>query len=166
MKFVRTVLLACLLIPATSFADTRIAVVNPVKAIFETDLAQARGAELEAANRKDDEHLTKLREDIQGITDKLKRDGKTMSTREQMHLSDDREAKIKEHEEIQAEAQKRLESARKQLIGNLKPKYDEAVAEVARQQGIDIVLSNREVEFAGEKSDITAEVTKRINQMK
>jgi len=165
MKTMKTVLFAVLMVPMFALAD-KIAVVDPMQAIIETEEVKSRNATLESSLEADSQRLRKLRDDVTKLEERLQRDGMTMSSEERNRLTDERDTKGFEFQSLQQSLQRRVNSDRQELIEQMEPKVLRAIEEISKEMGLDMVISAQAVVYAKPDLDITAQVTQRINRMK
>ena len=165
MKTMKTVLFAVLMVPMFALAD-KIAVVDPMQAIIETEEVKSRNATLESSLEADSQRLRRLRDDITKVEERLQRDGMTMSSEERNRLTDERETKGFEFQSLQQSLQRRVNSDRQALIEQMEPKVLRAIEEISKEMDLDLVISAQAAVFAKPDLDITAQVTQRINRMK
>lgn len=166
MKKIKLLLCGLLLVPAVSLAETRIAVLDPLQAIFETAEAKKRTSQLESDMKSKEQEIGKLRDEIIAIDQRLKKDSMTMSQNEQKQLADERDAKMLDFRSRTQLAQKRIEGEQQELLKAMEPKLKSALEALAKEQGYDLILSRQAALFVTEEVDITRAVTQKINQMK
>lgn len=166
MNKIKLLLCGLLLVPAVSLAEMRIAVIDPLQAIFETADAKKRTGELESDIKSKEQEIGKLRDEIIAIEQRLKKDGMTMSQNEQKRLTDERDAKMLDFRSRTQLAQKRIEGEQQELLKVLEPKLKSALEALAKEKGYDLILNRQAALFVKEEVDITRAVTQKINQMK
>jgi Skp family chaperone for outer membrane proteins len=89
-----------------------------------------------------------------------------MSKDEQKNLTDQRDAKMLDFRSRQQLAQKRLEEDRNEMLTLMEPRLKQAIEKIAADGKFDLIITRQAVLFAAEKTDITRDVTKIMNQMK
>lgn len=166
MNKIKLLLCGLLLVPAVSLAEMRIAVLDPLQAIFETAEAKKRTGELESDIKSKEQEIGKLRDEIIAIEQRLKKDGMTMSQNEQKRLTDERDAKMLDFRSRTQLAQKRIEGEQQELLKIMEPKLKSALEALAKEKGYDLILNRQAALFVKEEVDITRAVTQKINQMK
>ena len=167
MKTIKAILATALLsLTMGAAAELSIAVVDPIKAIGDTNLFKERSASIQSDIEAQGAKLRGLREEVMGIEQRLKKDGMTMSKDEQNKLADERDSKMIEFQSLQQVLEKRVQQDRQELIQLMEPKLEQAVAELANDAGFDLVINGQAALFHKGGVDITEQVTQKINQMK
>lgn len=164
MTTMRTILFALLMLPLLAVADQKIAVIDPMQALVDTEEVKSRNARLEASLETESRRLRTLRDEITKIEERMQRDGMTMSRQEREKLTDDREAKGLEFQTLQQSLQRRVNNDRQELLESMEPKLLEAIEAVAKARGLDMVVSAQAMVYVKPELDITREVTQRLNQ--
>lgn len=166
MKTIKTVVLAVVLFPVLAFAEMKIAIVDPIGAISETTEVKNRTGKLEADMKNKEAEMLKLRDEILAIEESLKKDGLTMSKDQQKSLADQRDGKMLDFRSRQQLAQKRIESDRNEMLRLMEPRLKQAVDAIAKEGNYDLIITRQAVLFAKEETDVTRQVTKKMNQIK
>lgn len=167
MKTIKAILATTLFaFSLSAAAEMSIAVVDPIKAIGETKLFEERSSKIQSDIEAQGSKLRTLREEVMVIEQRLKKDGMTMSKDEQNKLVDERDGKMIEFQSMQQVLEKRVKQDRQELIQLMEPKLEQAVAELAKDAGFDMVLNAQAALFHKDGVDITEQVTQKINQMK
>ena len=164
MTTMRTILFTLLMLPLLAVAEQKIAVIDPMQALVETEEVKSRNARLEASLETESRRLRTLRDEIGKIEEKMQRDGMTMSRQEREELTGDREAKGLEFQTLQQSLQRRVNNDRQELLESMEPKLLEAIEEVAQARGLDMVVSAQAMVYVKPELDITREVTQRLNE--
>lgn len=165
MKALKLAAIAALFVPALALAEARIAVVEPLQAIMETNEAKKLIGALQGEMKSTEQELLKLRGEIQKIVDRLEKEKMTMSREDQRKLSDERDAKMLDLRSRSQLAQKRMEEEQQQLLSTLEPKLYTALEQVAQEGKYDLIITRQAVLFARDEHDVTRAVTQKINQM-
>ena len=166
MKTTKMLFAALLLLPMLAFAEPKIVVVDPERALGETEEVKTRIAKFQADMQGQDNKLRKLRDDIMKIEERLQKEGVAMSRDQGQALTDERDAKMIEFRSLQQILQQRLQQSQEELQAVMSPKLEKAVTDLSKQKGYDLVLVKQAVLFSSPSVDITADVTKQINMMK
>jgi len=166
MKTMKMLFAALLLLPMLAFAEPKIVVVDPERALGETEEVKARIGKFQSDMQGQENKLRKLRDDIMKIEDRLKNEGVAMSRDQGQALTDERDAKMIEFRSLQQLVQQRLQQSQEELQAVMSPKLEKAVADLSKERGYDLVLVKQAVLFSSQEVDITADVTKQINKMK
>lgn len=167
MNITKRLLIAALLLPSLALAEgTRVAVVDPIRAIGETIEVKNRTASMEVELKEQEGKLRKLGEEIRGIEEKLKKDSMTMSKDQQRELTAQREAKMFEFQSMKQTAQEGFQEDQQELLELMSPKLELAITSIAADNGYDVVLNRQAALFVNDAIDITRDVTQKINSMK
>ena len=166
MKTMKTILFAMLMLPLVAVADMKIAVIDPMQAIVESEEVKSRNARLEASLEEESQRLRRLRDDVAKIEERLQRDGMTMSRDERNKLTDEGETKTMEFQALQQTLQRRVNTDRQDLLESMEPKVLRAIEEIAGEMGLDMVISAQAAVYVKPELDITKQVTQRINRIK
>jgi outer membrane protein len=166
MKTTKMLFAALLVLPMLAFAEPKIVVVDPERALGETEEVKARIGKFQSDMQGQENKLRKLRDDIMKIEERLQKEGVTMSRDQGQALTDERDAKMIEFRSLQQLVQQRLQQSQEELQAVMSPKLEKAVADLSKEKGYDLVLVKQAVLFSSQSVDITADVTKQINKMK
>lgn len=158
-------LLATAIMAAPSvYAEMKIVVLDPVRAILESDEGKVL---IEAANKEMQSDSDQLRTDAEALKvlqTKLQKDGEVMSD------SDKRKA-VKELESMQADLQfgsqklqKEAQDKRQEILQTLAPQYDKVLKDLIQVDQIDLIVQPNALQYANPKHDITKRVTEKLNE--
>ena len=158
------VLATAMMAAPTVYAEMKIVVLDPVRAILESDEGKVL---IEAANKEmqaDSEQLRSQAEELQALQAKLQKDGEVMSD------SDKRKA-VKELESMQADLQfgsqkiqKIAQDKRQEILQTLAPQYDKVLKDLIQVDQIDLIVQPNALQYANPKHDITKRVTEKLNE--
>lgn len=166
MKTMKTMLFAILMLPLVALADLKVAVVDPMQAIVESEEVKSRNARLESSLEGESQRLRRLRDDIAKIEERLQRDGMTMSRDERNRLTEEGEAKSVEFQALQQTLQRRVNTDRQDLMESMEPKVVRAIEDIAGEMGLDMVISAQAAIYIKPELDITKQVIQRLNRNK
>jgi len=153
---------------AVSYAETKIAVINPEGAIFSTAVAKARFEKLEktsdyAATKA---KLDAISADLKAVQESANKEGATWSAEKKSEVS-------KKIQSLQQDGQfnaKKLQTSRQEvaeaIAQEIGQKYQTALKQVVDADKIGLLLNSPSVIFATPEYDITAKVTDLINKAK
>lgn len=159
---------ALCMMSAVSFAEGKIAVINPEGAILSTAVAKAKFDKLEktpdyAATKA---KLDGISSDIKNLQEGYKKDGMTWSPEKK----EESEKKMQSLTQDYQFNLKKLQTSRQEIaqaVGEeLGQKYQAALKQVVDTDKIGLLLSPQAVLFATPDYDITAKVTDLINKAK
>ena len=145
-------------------AEMKIVVLDPVRAILESDEAKVL---IEAANKEMEPEVEELREaaeEFQSLQAKLQKDGEVMSESE-------RRKAIKDLEDMQTDLQfgnqklqKQTQDKRQEIIQTMAPKYEKVLNDLIQIDQIDLILSPNQLQYTNAKHDISRRVTEKLNE--
>ena len=171
MKNVKCVLFATLMMSVASFssaASTKVAIVDMQRAIMETNIAKKRLKEMQSdreykANMREAE---KIKNEGEALVAKLQKDGPVMGASQKADL----QKRIKEKQsdlehigrKVQASQQRAMQDIGREFQGNAKAAIDQLI----KSERIGLLLDSRSALHAEPSFDITAKVTKKLNDLK
>jgi outer membrane protein len=142
----------------------RIAVIDPNRIVEESPQYEAARNLLSAEAQDRETELTSQQEDIDRLEARLERDGALMRADEVTRLQNDiraRERRLRyAREELQADFALRQSDLRTKLVKQV----EEVVEQVAKENGIDLILSEGVV-YSSARVNISDEVIDRLKQV-
>ena len=163
-KLLGTLTVVLLMASSAVSAEMKIVVLDPVRAILESDEAKVL---IEAANKEMEPELEELRvaaEEFQSLQAKLQKDGEVMSESE-------RRKAIKDLEDMQTDLQfgnqklqKQTQDKRQEIIQTMAPKYEKVLNDLIQIDQIDLILSPNQLQYTNAKHDISRRVTEKLNE--
>ncbi|KZX62401.1 MULTISPECIES: OmpH family outer membrane protein [unclassified Alcanivorax] len=154
------------MLPALAMAESRVGVIDPIGALQAADNVKARMSALEKELGADEQRLNSLRQEVGKMQEKIQKEGMTMSSEQQEQMQTEGQQKMIEIQSLQRKLQKRANDAQRELLQEMEPKLQSAVAEVAKKENLDLVVSAQAVIYTKPDLDITEAVTKQLNKMK
>jgi outer membrane protein len=151
-------------LPGLALAEKKIAFVNPMQAISQSEQVQASQMEMQSDMGDEREKLQKLQREIQQIQKKLQKESMTLSDKEKQNLQDKRESKMIEARQLSKLVQKRMQGEQQEIVKEMRPKVMKAVEEIANEQGYDVVLNIQAIMYAEDGMDITKQVVQKLNE--
>lgn len=145
-------------------ADVKIAVVDMNAAVMQTTKAQSMTEQLKKDVVKDNEKLKKLESEIKELNDKGMKSGKSMPKADQQKLIKQIQEKTQEHNQIYKKIEQLEKSKMKELSDLVKPKIKDVMKEVATKGSYTIVIDMSAAPYYGDTTDVTKEVTDKLNQ--
>lgn len=159
--FLTTVLMT---LPGLALAEKKIAFVNPMQAISQSEEVQASQLEMQSDMGDEREKLQRLQQEIQQIEQKLQKENMTLSDKEKQNLQDERESKMIEARQLSKLVQKRMQGEQQEIVEKMRPKVMKAVEEIANEEGYDVVLNIQAIMYAQDGMDITEQVVQKLNE--
>jgi outer membrane protein len=160
--------LALALAGSVAFADDvaqslKIAVIDPNRVVEESPQYEEARQTLstEAAEREAD--LVDQQDAIDRLSERLERDGALMSEEEAKRLENDIRARTRRLRYAKAELQEDFALRQSELRTKLVKQVEEVVRRVAKEQEIDLIVSEGVVYFS-DRIDISADVIERLKE--
>ena len=163
-KLAMAVLATAMMAAPSVYAEMKIVVLDPVRAILESDEGKVL---IEAANKEmqpDSDQLRTDAEALQALQTKLQKDGEVMSD------SDKRKA-VKELESMQADIQfaqqklqKEAQERQQEILQSLAPQFQKVRDDLIQIDQIDMIVAPNALQYANPKHDITKRVTEKMNE--
>ena len=151
------------MLPALAMAESRVGVIDPIGALQAADNVKARMSALEKELGADEQRLNSLRQEVGKMQENQKA---SHSSEQQEQMQTEGQQKMIEIQSLQRKLQKRANDAQRELLQEMEPKLQSAVAEVAKKENLDLVVSAQAVIYTKPDLDITEAVTKQLNKMK
>lgn len=159
------VAMLALLAASCVFAQGKIAVVNPEKAILDTDVAKQK---LQALQKDPDyvenkNEFEKIQKEGQALVQKLKKDGSVMSDQQRSDLEHRIKEKQSDLKHVAGKLQAAQQDAARELIGQMRDQARTIIAGLIKSEGIGLLLDAQAALHADTSYDITAQVTEKLN---
>lgn len=168
MKYLKY-LIACLAMAAISQGalaqDTKIGVLNPLRALFASDAAQIIQQELEADLAPDQERATALSEQLNALAEEFQQNEAIMSEDEKRRMNSDAQDLQVQLQLIQERVQTALNERNQLFLENMQEQLANAVSEVVAAGGFDLILNTESSPYFAPVLDITARVTAKLNEL-
>lgn len=165
-KLTQLVLLASALVAAPAFAEMKIAVLNYQMALLESDAAKRYAVDAEKKYGPDLNKLKALESDAKRLQDRLTKEGDKLSTAERERLELEFRQKARDFQAQSRELNEAKARGDQETLQQLKPKLDQAVADVLKKGNYDLVLDRAAVIDVKPQLDITRQVIERMNQLR
>lgn len=162
MRQLTTAILLLALAPFAA-AEMKIAIVDPMRAIGESDAAKKAFAALDKEMAPDIAQARKLETELGQCEQKFKRDGATMTATDAAKLKGECEVKYAQYRQLGQVLQKTRGEREQQIFQGLLPKYEQAVEAVVKSAGYDLVLHKDAAVFSKPGLNVTDMITAKIN---
>lgn len=157
-----TLVVLCASVPGLAWAaDLRIAVIDPNRIVEESPQYKAARATLSAEVKERETALRQQQEEIDQLGARLERDGALMSSDEVSRLQNDIRARTRKLRYAKSEVQEEFALRQTDLRTKLVKQVEEVVQRLAKEKGIDLILSEGVV-FYSQRVDISDEVIERL----
>ncbi|ESQ14528.1 MAG: OmpH family outer membrane protein [Thiohalocapsa sp. PB-PSB1] len=147
----------------TTATDIRIAVIDPNRIVEESPQYEEARRMLSTEAKERETEVLNQQEDLDRLTAKLERDGALMSEDEVQRLQTDIRARKRRLRYAKAELQEDFALRQTELRTKLVKQVEEVVQRIAKENGIDVILSEGLVYFS-DRVDISGEVIERLQQ--
>jgi len=143
--------------------ELKIAVIDPNRIVEESPQYEEARNMLSAEVKEREAELLNQQKDLDQLSEKLDRDGALMSEEEVKRLQNDIRARKRRLRYARAELQEDFALRQTELRTKLVKQVEEVVQRIAKEKGIDLILSEGLVYFS-KRADISAEVIERLKQ--
>ncbi|OED41831.1 hypothetical protein ACH42_12985 [Endozoicomonas sp. (ex Bugula neritina AB1)] len=155
----------CMLVPFAQ-ASMRIAVVDSEMAVVQSDAAKRYEKEAEAKFAPRIKNLNALQSDVQGMEEKLQKDGPTLSQPQLESRKLEIRRKIEDLRMQDQQLRQDKQVSDQTELGKIRPKLEKAIEQVSEASKFDIVLERRVAHYVKPEFDITRKVIDSLNKMK
>lgn len=166
-KLLKIALVAfALCLPALTWAETNVAVVDVQGAILNTDFAQQRISEIrdQGDYKKNKAEYDRLKSEGEALLKSYQKDAAIMSA-EQKTASQQKLTSMQEDlDHVTGKLQQAEQVAGQALLQEMAPKVQEVLREIIETDGIDVLLQRQSVIHAEPAYSITVKVTDKLNQ--
>ena len=165
-KLTQLVLLSAALVTTPAMANMKIAVLSYQNAMLETDAAKRYAVDAEKKFGPQLKKLETLEKDATRLRDRLVKDGDKMQQAERERIKLEFKQEARDFQFQSKELNEAKATADREMLQQLKPKFDKAVEDVIKSGGFDIVLDRNAVVDVKPQFDITRQVIERMNQQR
>ena len=163
-KQVSTLLVALMFAAPFASAEMKIVVLDPVRAILESDEAKVLADAANAEMQPEQDELRAAAEEMQALKAKLQKDGEVMSESERRKAINDLESMQADIQFGSQKLQKQVQDKRQEILQAMAPKYEKVLGDLIQIDQIDLILSPNQVQYANAKHDISRRVTAKLNE--
>ncbi len=160
--------LACLsLVLVTGVAnaqDTKIGVLNPLQALFNSDAARIVQEELEQEFATDEARATELTEQLQALQQDYQQNEAVMTEEQIRRMNANAQDLQVQLQLIQERVQQALQEKNQEFLGSMQNELAAAVTDVVAEGGFDLILNSDSAPYFAPVLDITARVTAKLNE--
>ena len=153
----------CAPVLAQAADDIKIGFVNSSVLLEQAPQAERAKQQLEQEFSSREEELRQLRQEIQGLEGRLNRESVTMSESDRSDLERELNRKLRDLQRQQSNFRDDLNLRKNEELGKLQRLVLEAIREVAREKGYDLVLSEGVV-YSADRVELTEDVLDRLEQ--
>lgn len=151
---------------STAAAELKVASLDVLRAISESEEAKALFAAVQQDLQADQDSLNKLQNEISTMRDKLSKDAEIMSDAEQRKLMNEIEDKQTDLQFQANKFRKEVNDKQQEIINQMVPKLDAVLKDLVEVEGYDFILNKNQqnVLYVNSKHDITRKVTEKLNE--
>lgn len=160
-------LVSILLVAATSVAqaELKVGLVDMRAALFSSDAAKDFTENMVSKFKQQDLEVRAVGEEGQKLELRLKNDSAIMSDSERSKLASDLEAKINEYKYLKSKLDKALAEKRQEFLNDSKPKVDQAINELVKEEKLDLLMPREAALYANQGMDLTEKFVKKLNKL-
>ncbi len=162
-------LIACLAMAAISQGalaqDTKIGILNPLRALFASDAAAVIQQELEAELAPDQERATELSEQLNALAEEFQQNEAIMTEDEVRRMNSNAQDLQVQLQLIQERVQTALNERNQAFLESMQEQLATAVSDVVAEGGFDLILNADNAPYFAPVLDITARVTAKLNEL-
>jgi outer membrane protein len=158
-----TLLCALVFAGAPLAAEYKLAFVNAIQVVEQSPQYEAAQKELDKEFSQRNEEVVSKQQQLKKLQEKLERDGALMSESELKRLEKDIFSRQRKLKNAQEEFREDFALRRNELLNKLRTQVAEVVEEVAKDEKIDLVLSDGVVYFS-KRVDISDKVVERLKE--
>ena len=153
----------CLSVTSISAEEYVIAVIDPTRIVEQSPQYDAARGRLQQEVSDREQKLAQQQKQIVELQTALKRDAALMSEDEVQRLNTDISKRQRQLKYAEAELREDLSLRQNELRTKLAAQVEEVVAELAREENIDLILSEGLV-YVGKRMDISEKVIQRLRE--
>lgn len=168
MKLVKHIVLVAgmVLCSASAMAELKVGLVDMRAALFSSDAAQEFTEAMVSKYKKQDLEVRAIGEEGQRLEMRLKNDAAIMSDTERAKMASDLEEKIQEYQYRKGKLDKALAEKRNEFLSESKPKIDQAINELVKEEKLDLLMPREAALFAKDNMDYTSKIIEKLNKLK
>jgi outer membrane protein len=154
-------LLVCfaLILSPLALAQTKVAVINLQKAVFDSAEIKKADAEMQAKFKPRQEAIEKLQQEIAQLSQQLQNAEGKLSVQAEADLTAQGQKKQRDLQRMQDDLQADATSYRNEILSKSSQKMTEIVKKIAEERGYDLVVDTSTTLYFKPAMDITADAT-------
>tara|TARA_R110001592_G_scaffold38315_3_gene126497 strand:- start:5394 stop:5900 length:507 start_codon:yes stop_codon:yes gene_type:complete len=146
-------------------AELKVGLIDMRAALFSSDAAKEFTENMVSKYKQQDLEVRAVGEDGQKLELRLKNDAAIMSDNERSKLASDLEAKIQEYKYLKSKLDKALAEKRQEFLNDSKPKVDQAIKELVKEEKLDLLMPREAALYAEQSMDLTEKFVKKLNKL-
>ncbi|MBL4606390.1 MAG: OmpH family outer membrane protein [Pseudomonadales bacterium] len=148
----------------SSAADKKFAVVDVQKAMRSADKVKEIESKLKKEFSAEQKKIVELKNKITALKEQQQRDWAIMGDGEKRKLQEDGMKVTNELKALSQESQRRLQSRQQELLQPVVGDAQDAIKEIMKEEGYDVVFRREALVEFDPKMDITLKVTLKLNE--
>ncbi len=144
--------------------DTKIGVLNPLQALFNSDAARIVQEELEQEFAADETRATELTEQLQALQEDYQQNEAVMTEEQIRRMNAQAQDLQVQLQLIQERVQQALQEKNQEFLASMQNELAAAVTDVVAEGGFDLILNSDSAPYFAPVLDITARVTAKLNE--
>ena len=159
-------LLATAIMAAPSvYAEMKIVVLDPARAIAGSDEGKALIANLESEMKADRDKIVASVEAFQALQANLQKDAEVMSDAEKRRIQQQIESRNNDFVYLRQKLQRQIEERQQELFAGIDGKVQKAIEELVKSEDYDLILPRQAALYVNEIYNITRKVTEKLNEL-
>ncbi len=143
----------------------KIAVLHWQGALLATKGVQDKFQNLKSEFSTEESEVKRAAQEVEKLQKRLKQDGAVMSDKEKVKLAKKLEENLNDYKYLGGKLQKQVNERQQEILMTMRPDLERAVKEIIETGGYDLVVDGQAVLFVNPAHDITAEVTRKLNEI-
>ncbi|MEQ8955718.1 MAG: OmpH family outer membrane protein [Gammaproteobacteria bacterium] len=144
--------------------DTKIGVLAPLRALFDSDAARVIQEELEQEFAPDQQRATQLSEQLNALAEEFQQNEAVMSEDEKRRMNSNAQDLQVQLQLIQERVQQALQQKNQEFLQSMQQELAAAVTDVVAEGGFDLILNADSAPYFAPVLDITPRVTAKLNE--
>jgi outer membrane protein len=150
-------LVGCALFSQTAGAQSKVAVINLQRAVFESAEIKKADAQMQATFKPRQDRIEQLQKEIAGIAQQLQSSAGKLSPAAESDLNNQGSKKQRELQRLQEDLQNDAQNYRNDILSRSSAKMTEVVKKIAEAKGLDLVIDSTTALYFKDALDVTTE---------
>ena len=146
------------------YAEMKIVVLDPARAIAGSDEGKLLLANLESELKEDQDKLVANVEAFQALQTRLQKDVEVMSDSDKRKAAKELESMQVDIQFAQQKLQKEAQDRQQEILQSLAPQFQKVRDDLIQIDQIDMIVAPNALQYANPKHDITKRVTEKMNE--
>jgi outer membrane protein len=163
-KLAMALLVTAIMAAPSVYAEMKIVVLDPARAIAGSDEGKLLLANLESELKEDQDKLVASVEAFQALQEKMQKDGEVMSDSDKRKTVKELESMQVDIQFAQQKLQKEAQDRQQEILQSLAPQFQKVRDDLIQIDQIDMIVNPNVLQYANAKHDITKRVTEKMNE--